>query len=174
METPTKRWLRGVLPLFAWFLNRQWMCKRGVGSAAYSRHVNGFATQWNMHRAESKLEKRHQTGGKKTIRHLYLVGRREHQAQPGAWKHPKKAHIRKRLFCQWDSLSCEYTCQLCKHMNKSRPEQFNKLNPVASSFSSPKRNNPFLWFQSANQLAESPKARGEIQSLLNTSSVKPI
>jgi len=45
MEISTKRCLRGVLPLFKWFLNRQWMCKRGFGSDAYSRNVNGFATQ---------------------------------------------------------------------------------------------------------------------------------
>lgn len=44
-EISTKRCLRGALPLFKWFLNRQWMCKRGVGSVADSRNINGFATQ---------------------------------------------------------------------------------------------------------------------------------
>lgn len=156
-ELSTRRQPRGVLPHFKQFLNRQCMCKRGFGSAAYSRNGNGFATQQNSHRAESKLEDRNQIWGQKIKGPLCLAGRREREAQPGAWKCHQSAHARNGWLCWGNSPSCEPTCRLCERINKSSPRQFNRLTPAASSFSSFKRNNPSHWFQPANHLAYSPR-----------------
>lgn len=87
------------MSLFKWYLNRQWMCKTGVGSAAilqtlmvleYSKTQTEMKVNW---KTEIKFGVRNAKG----LGTWEVEGPIELSQEPGV---TMRSHTRKRLLCQ--------------------------------------------------------------------------